>query len=192
MSTIQDNIDGPPVGPSGLPLPETGLSRVFDSIIRAVGEWSSWIWTILMLLIVIQVLQRYVIGLGSIQMEEMQWHLFAVGFMLGLALTELRERHVRIDVLAEALPLRLRLWIEIAGIVVFLLPFCIFVIWWSIPYVQESWVASEVSAAPGGLPYRYLLKGVITVAFVLLAMAGVSRLSRVWAALRLPSRSARA
>lgn len=192
MSTIQDNIDGPPVGPSGIPLPETHLSRALDRVIRAVGEWSSWIWTILMLLIVVQVLQRYVFGFGSIQMEELQWHLFAVGFMLGLGLTELRERHVRIDVVAEAMPMRLRLWIEIAGIVVFLLPFCVFVIWWSIPYVQESWVASEVSAAPGGLPYRYLLKGVITVAFVLLAMAGVSRLSRVWAAMRLSSRSARA
>lgn len=192
MSTIQDNIDGPPVGPSGIPLPETHLSRALDSIVRAVGEWSSWIWTILMLLIVVQVLQRYVFGFGSIQMEELQWHLFAVGFMLGLGLTELRERHVRIDVVAEAMLMRLRLWIEIAGIVVFLLPFCVFVIWWSIPYVQESWVASEVSAAPGGLPYRYLLKGVITVAFVLLAMAGVSRLSRVWAAMRLSSRSARA
>ncbi|MFO1098380.1 MAG: TRAP transporter small permease subunit [Xanthobacteraceae bacterium] len=192
MSSIQDNIDGPPAGPSGIPLPETRLSRGLDSIVRAVGEWSSWIWTILMLLIVVQVLQRYVFGFGSIQMEEMQWHLFAIGFMLGLGLTELRERHVRIDVIAEALPIRLRLWIELVGIVVFLLPFCVFVIWWSIPYVQESWVASEVSAAPGGLPYRYVLKGVITVAFVLLAMAGVSRLSRVWAALRLPSRSARA
>lgn len=192
MSTIQDNIDGPPVGPSGIPLPETHLSRALDRVIRAVGEWSSWIWTILMLLIVVQVLQRYVFGFGSIQMEELQWHLFAVGFMLGLGLTELRERHVRIDVVAEAMPMRLRLWIEIAGIVVFLLPFCVFVIWWSIPYVQESWVASEVSAAPGGLPYRYVLKGVITVAFVLLAMAGVSRLSRVWAAMRLSSRSARA
>ncbi len=192
MSSIQDNIDGPPVGPSGIPLPETHLSRALDRVIRAVGEWSSWIWTILMLLIVVQVLQRYVFGFGSIQMEELQWHLFAVGFMLGLGLTELRERHVRIDVVAEAMPMRLRLWIEIAGIVVFLLPFCVFVIWWSIPYVQESWVASEVSAAPGGLPYRYLLKGVITVAFVLLAMAGVSRLSRVWAAMRLSSRSARA
>ena len=192
MSSIQDNIDGPPVGPSGIPLPETRLSRALDSVIRAVGEWSSWIWTILMLLIVVQVLQRYVFGFGSIQMEELQWHLFAVGFMLGLGLTELRERHVRIDVIAEAMPMRLRLWIEVAGIVVFLLPFCVFVIWWSIPYVQESWVASEVSAAPGGLPYRYLLKGVITVAFVLLAMAGVSRLSRVWAAMRLSSRSARA
>ena len=87
MSTIQDNIDGPPVGPSGIPLPETHLSRALDRVIRAVGEWSSWIWTILMLLIVVQVLQRYVFGFGSIQMEELQWHLFAVGFMLGLGLT---------------------------------------------------------------------------------------------------------
>ncbi len=192
MATAEEMANVFAAGPSGIPLPETRLSRTLDRIVVSIGEASSWIWTILMLLIVIQVVQRYVIGLGSIQMEELQWHLFAVGFMLGLALTELRERHVRIDVIAEAMPMRLRLWIEMVGIVVFLLPFCIFVIWWSIPYVQESWVASEVSAAPGGLPYRYVLKGVITVAFVLLAMAGVSRLSRVWAAMRLSRRSARA
>ncbi|MEZ5786590.1 MAG: TRAP transporter small permease subunit [Xanthobacteraceae bacterium] len=183
MASIEANPDGPPVGPSGLPLPETRLSRVLDGIVRRIGEWSSWIWTLLMLLIVIQVVQRYVIGLGSIQMEEIQWHLYAIGFMLGLGLTEMRERHVRIDVLAELFPVRVRLWIEIVGILVFLLPFCIFVIWWSIPYVIESWEAGEVSAAPGGLPYRYLLKGVITIAFILLAMTAVSRLSRVWAAL---------
>lgn len=192
MSTAEANAGGPPVGPSGLPLPETGLSRALDGILRKIGEWSSWIWTILMLLIVIQVVQRYVIGLGSIQMEEIQWHLYAIGFMLGLGLTEMRERHVRIDVLAEQYPLRVRLWIEIIGIVVFLLPFCIFVIWWSIPYVYESWKANEISAAPDGLPYRYALKGFITIAFVLLTMAGVARLSRVLAAMRLPRQSTRA
>ena len=192
MASIEANPDGPPVGPSGLPLPETRLSRVLDGIVRRIGEWSSWIWTILMLLIVIQVVQRYVIGLGSVQMEETQWHLYAIGFMLGLGLTEMRERHVRIDVLAEQLPLRVRLWIEIVGIVVFLLPFTVFVIWWSIPYAVESWEAGEISAAPGGLPYRYLLKGIITIAFILLAMIGVSRLSRVWAALRSRARSERA
>lgn len=192
MASIEANPDGPPVGPSGLPLPETRLSRVLDGIVRRIGEWSSWIWTILMLLIVTQVVQRYVIGLGSIQMEEIQWHLYAIGFMLGLGLTEMRERHVRIDVLAEQLPLRVRLWIETVGIVVFLLPFSIFVIWWSIPYVVESWEAGEISAAPGGLPYRYLLKGIITIAFILLVMTGVSRLSRVWAALRSGTRSERA
>ncbi|MFY9699591.1 MAG: TRAP transporter small permease subunit [Rhodoplanes sp.] len=191
MTSAETNPDGPRVGPSGLPLPETRLSRALDGIVVWIGEASSWIWTILMLLIIVQVVQRYVLGLGSIQMEEAQWHLFAIGFMLGLGLTEMRERHVRIDVLAETMPLRVRLWIEMIGIVVFLLPFCIFVIWWSVPYVIESWRADEISAAPGGLPYRYLLKGVITVAFALLAMTGVSRLSRVWAALRLPSQSTR-
>jgi len=184
MASTETNPDGPPVGPSGIPLPETRLSCVLDGIVRRIGEWSSWIWTILMLLIVIQVVQRYVIGLGSVQMEETQWHLYAIGFMLGLGLAEMRERHVRIDVLAEQLPLSARLWIEMIGLAVFLLPFCIFVIWWSIPYVIESWTVGEVSRAPGGLPYRYLLKGIITIAFTLLAMTAVSRLSRVWAAMR--------
>jgi TRAP-type mannitol/chloroaromatic compound transport system permease small subunit len=160
--------------------------------VRRIGGWSSWIWTILMLLIVVQVVQRYVIGLGSIQMEETQWHLYAIGFMLGLGLAEMRERHVRIDVVAEQFPMRVRLWIEMIGLVFFLLPLCIFVIWWSIPYVIESWQSGEISAAPGGLPYRYLLKGIITVAFILLAMTAVSRLSRVWAALRLAGVSRRA
>ena len=187
MTSTETNPDGPRVGPSGLPLPETRLSRALDGIVVWIGETSSWIWTILMLLIIVQVVQRYVLGLGSIQMEEAQWHLFAIGFMLGLALTAVRERHVRIDVVAENWAVRTRLWMELIGIIVFLLPFCIFVIWWSIPYVIESWTASEVSAAPGGLPYRYLLKGIITVAFILLAMTAVSRLSRVWVALREPA-----
>ncbi len=191
MTTAETNTGGPPVGPSGLALPHTRLSRVLDKIVQTIGEGSSWIWTVLMLLIVAQVIQRYVLGLGSIQIEEAQWHLFAIGFMLGLSLAELRERHVRIDVLADNLPVRARLWIEMTGILVLLLPLCIFAIWWSVPYVLESWKVNEVSAAPGGLPYRYLLKGVITVAFLLLAMVGVSRLSRVWAALRL-SHSTRA
>jgi TRAP-type mannitol/chloroaromatic compound transport system permease small subunit len=174
-----------PMGPSGIPLPETTISRALDGIVVWIGKTSSWLWTILMLLIIVQVVQRYVIGLGSIQMEEAQWHLFAIGFMLGLSLAEVRERHVRIDVFAEYWSVHTRLWIELIGIAVFLLPLCVFVIWWSIPYVYESWQANEVSAAPGGLPYRYLLKGVITIAFILLTMAGISRLSRVWAALRM-------
>jgi TRAP-type mannitol/chloroaromatic compound transport system permease small subunit len=59
----------PPTGPSCIPLPETRISRALDGIVVRIGETSSWIWTILMLLIIVQVIQRYVIGLGSIQME---------------------------------------------------------------------------------------------------------------------------
>ena len=148
--------DGPNSGPSGIPLPHTRLSRIFDSIIDGIGEASSWIWTILMLLIVYQVVQRYVFGLGSIKMEEMQWHLFAVGFMLAIPFTEIRERHVRIDVLAEHWPLRRRLWVEAFGIVVFLLPFSLFVLIWTVPYV-DRFIRGErnlVGAGRVALPLR--------------------------------------
>lgn len=184
MSVATVEADGSKSEPSGLDLPETALSRALDRIITGFGEIASWLWTVLILLIVYQVVQRYVFSKGSIRMEEMQWHLYAVGFMLGLAFTEIRQRHVRIDVLSEHWPRRRRLWIELGGNVFLLLPFAVFIVWFAIPFVAVSWRLNEVSAAPDGLPYRYLLKSFIVTAFALLALAGVSRLSRVWAALR--------
>lgn len=184
MSLLPEMADGPHTGPSGFDLPETRLSRALDRIVAFIGESSSWIWTILMFLIVYQVVQRYVFGLGSIRMEEMQWHLYAAGFMLAIPLAELRERHVRIDVMAERLPRNRRLWIEAFGLTCFLLPFAIFFIWWAVPYAVQSWRVGEISAAPDGLPYRYVLKSFIAATFILLTMVAVSRLSRIFAALR--------
>ena len=186
MSLTQNAPGGAKAGPSGILLPVTRLSRGIDAVIVWIGETSSWIWTILMLLIVYQVAQRYIFGLGSIKFEEAQWHLFAIGFMLGIPFTEVAERHVRIDVLAEHWPLRRRLWVELFGLLVFLIPFSLFAAWWAVPYVLSSWQVGEISSAPDGLPYRYVLKAFIVATFVLLAAAGVSRLSRVVAALRLP------
>jgi len=188
MTAALNPSDGPKLGPSGLHLPETRLSRAIDAVIVWIGETSSWIWTILVLLIVYQVVQRYVFGLGSIKMEEMQWHLYAVGFMLAIPFAEIAERHVRIDVVAEHWPYRRRLWIEAIGLTFFLLPFSIFVAWWAVPYMLHSWQVNEISSAPDGLGYRYVLKAFIVVTFVLLAAAGLSRLSRVIAALRAPGR----
>lgn len=187
MSAAPATTDGPHAGPSGLALPETAFSRIADRIITFFGEISAWLWTVLMLLIVFQVVRRYAFSKGSIMMEEMQWHLYAVGFMLGLAFTEIRERHVRIDVLAEHWPRRRRLWMELAGIMFLLLPFTGFIVWFAVPYVITSYQLNEVSAAPDGLPYRWVLKSFVVTAFSLLFLAGLSRLSRVLAALRQPS-----
>lgn len=185
MSIVHPVPDGSHARPSGISLPETRLSRVLDAIVVWVGETSAWIWTVLILLIVYQVVQRYAFGLGSIKMEEMQWHLYGVGFMLAIPLAEIRGRHVRIDVLAEHWPLRRRLWIEFFGLLVFLLPFAIFAVIHSIPYVTRSYAVNEISSAPDGLPYRHVFKSFIVATFMLLAMVAVSRLSRVIAALRL-------
>jgi TRAP-type mannitol/chloroaromatic compound transport system permease small subunit len=183
MPTNVHNSDAPTAGPSGIALPVTAFSRHADRLIGWFGEAASLLWTVLMLVIVFQVVLRYAFGLGSIMLEETQWHLYAVGFLLGLSFTEVRERNVRIDVLAENFSHKARLWIELFGITVFLLSFTLLVIWFAVPFVVTSWQLNEVSAAPGGLPYRWVLKSFLVTAFALLALAGMSRLTRVWMAL---------
>lgn len=167
-----------------LHLPETAFSRAIDRFIGWIGEAASLLWTVLMLVIVVQVVARYVFGQGSIMMEELQWHLYAIGFMLGLSFTEVKERNVRIDVLAEKWAPRTRQWIELLGLLGLLLPFTLVVLWFSIPFFWSSYSLNEVSAAPGGLPYRWVLKSFIVSAFALLALVALGRLTRVAAALR--------
>ena len=173
-------------GPSGLALPTTAVSRGIDRLLAFTGEIASVLWVALVAVIVVQVVARYAFGQGSVTMEELQWHLYSIGFMLGLGFTEMRERNVRIDVLAERFSPRTRLRIELVGLLVLFLSFCTIVIWYSIPYVASSFRLNETSAAPGGLPYRWFLKSFLVTGFGLLALAGLSRLTRVWAALRRP------
>jgi TRAP-type mannitol/chloroaromatic compound transport system permease small subunit len=175
--------DVPEAGPSGIALPTTAFSRGVDRMITWFGEIASALWTVLILVIVLQVLARYVFNMGSIMMEELQWHLYAIGFMLGLAFTEIRGRNVRIDVLAETWKPRTRQWVELFGLVLLLLPFCFVIIYYALPFFMSSYQLNEVSAAPGGLPYRWVLKSFIVTAFVLLALAALGRLTRVWVAL---------
>jgi len=173
----------PTAGPSGIVLPVTAFSRAVDRFISWVGEAASALWLVLVLVIVIQVLARYAFSTGSVAMEELQWHIYAIGFMLGLSFTEMRERNVRIDVLAERLGQRTRLWIELIGLLLLFLPFTLFVLWSAAPFFWSSFQLNETSAAAGGLPYRWLLKSFIITAFALLVLVGVARLTRVWAAL---------
>ena len=170
-------------GPSGIWLPTTAFSRVADRVVTWFGEVSSALWIVLVAVIVTQVVARYMFNQGSIMMEELQWHLYAIGFMLGIPFTELCERNVRIDVLAEKFTPRTRQYIELFGLLCLLLPFTLFVIWFAIPFFWSSYHLNEVSPAPGGLPYRWFLKSFIVTSFLLLALTAVSRLTRVWAAL---------
>lgn len=164
-------------------LPATRVSRAVDPVIRAIGQASAWAWVALLLVIIANVVMRYVFQSGLILFEELQWHLYAVGFLVGIAWVLEADDHVRIDVLAERWSFRTRCWIEFAGITTFLLPFLVLVLWYSLPFVAYSFRVNEISEAPGGLPWRWAIKSVLVFAFALLACATFSRLTRVWAAL---------
>ncbi|WP_029010308.1 TRAP transporter small permease subunit [Azospirillum halopraeferens] len=159
-------------------LPHTAFSAATDRAIRFTGEAASWLWPLLMLVIVVQVAMRYLLGRGSIMFEELQWHIYGVGFLIGLAYTLQTDGHVRVDVLAERWSRRTRAIIEIIGIVALLLPFAVAVIIEGSKLAHTAYLLNEVSPAPGGLPYRWVIKAAVPFGFMLLTLAALARLSR--------------
>ena len=161
-------------------LPHTEFSRRIDALLVAIGKAASWLWLLLLAVIVLNVVMRYLFDQGRIEFEEIQWHLYSVGFLLGLSFAYQADSHIRVDVLHEHFSPRFRAWIELYGIVLFLLPFVALVLIYSVPFVMSSYAVSEISQAPGGLPYRWLIKAFLPIGFLLLLLAVLARLSRVW------------
>ncbi|GGK53474.1 TRAP transporter small permease subunit [Salinarimonas ramus] len=181
MANLHAPKEGAAAEAAAFSLPETAISRPIDALVRRIGEAFSWIWAILIVLIVGNVVLRYAIGTNFVALEELQWHLYAIGFMMGLSYTLLYDGHVRVDVVAEKLSHRGRAWVELVGLLLFLAPFVYVVIMDAIPFVERAWRLNETSPAPGGLPARWVSKAVIIVAFGFLGLAAFSRLSRVTA-----------
>ncbi len=161
-------------------LPQTRLSLIIDPLLSRLGEWSSWLWLFLMAIIVLNVVLRYAFGEGRIELEEVQWHLYACGFLLGLSYAYQADAHIRVDVLHERFAPRTQAWIELYGTLLFVLPFMTVIIVFSLPFVGAAFDLGEVSQAPGGLPYRWIIKAMLPAGFAMLLLATLSRLSRVW------------
>ena len=162
-------------------LPRTRLSRRIEGFVRTVGDLVSWLWLALLAVVVLNVLLRYAFGEGRVEFEEIQWHLYAVGFLVALSYAVVSDDHVRVDFLRGRMSPRLQAWVELYGILLLVVPFVALVLVYSLPFVASSWQQAEVSAAPGGLPYRWAIKGTMPIAFALLLLAALARLARVWA-----------
>ena len=172
---------------AGIELPQTPTSRAIDRVLTAVGRLASWLWVVLLAVVIFNVTLRYLFQQGRIELEELQWHINAVAFLLAIAYAYRVDAHIRIDLVSNKLPPRLQAWIELYGTLLLLLPFVGAVLVFSWPFVAHSWQVSEISSSPGGLPLRWLLKGVLPAAFLLLLAAIISRLSRLWAYLAMPT-----
>lgn len=130
-------------------------------------------------MIVSAVVLRFGFGIGRIELEELQWHLYAIGFLSGIVGCAVHDRHVRVDVLRERMSERTRDWIDFYGVLLFQIPLIILVLWSAGPFVAESFMTGEKSASAGGLPYRFLLKSVLPLTFAALFLASLARLARV-------------
>ena len=165
-------------------LPQTRFSRWVDGLLNLIGGGVAWLWVVLMIVIVVNVFARYLFAEGRIEFEEIQWHLYSAGFMLTLGYALITDAHIRVDVFHERFTPRLQAWIDLYGLILFVLPFTAMMIFYAVPFVAYSFETSEVSASPGGLPYRWLIKSVLLVGFALLGLATLSRISRLVAFLK--------
>jgi len=161
----------------------TIISKTITAI-DAFTEWSgrsvAWLVLAMVLLICYDVAMRYLFQQGSVALQELEWHLFALIFLLGAAYTLKHDEHVRVDIVYQSQRLsdRHRAIINILGIVLFLFPFCTLILISAWPFVENAYFYNEGSPDPGGLPYRFILKGSILLAFVMLMIQGFAELLR--------------
>ena len=167
------------------PSPDVRASRTDGALDRLVTA-ASWIWLGLVGVIVAGVLLRTLFGVSRIELEELQWHLYAVGFLVGIVGCAVHDRHVRVDVFRERMAPRRRDWVDLYGLLLFQLPFLVLVIWSGLPLVAESFASNERSASAGGLSHRWILKSVLPLSFGLLIAASLARLLAVARRLFLP------
>ncbi len=162
-------------------LPRTALSNVLDSIIRWIGNTTSWFcWVTLVAIIVVNVAARYIFGEGKIYFEEAQSFIYALGFLIGLSFCAESDSHIRIDILHDRFKPRTKAWIDFLGILFLWIPYVLVILIYSPQLISYSLEVGETSASPGGLPFPFLTiwKSFMFVGYVLLLVAAVSRLIR--------------
>jgi TRAP-type mannitol/chloroaromatic compound transport system permease small subunit len=166
-------------------------ARIADQIDRttaAIGRIATWCSLYVVLAEFAVVVLRYAFGVGSIRLQESVLYAHAGLFMLASAWTLQTNGHVRVDIFYARGSERGRALIDLAGALVFLLPFAAVLFALTLPYVERSWHTFEGSPQPSGLPFVYLLKTIILAFAALIGLQGVAQAIRAALILSAPSR----
>jgi len=150
------------------------FSRLIDSLNEWVGRGVAWVTLGLVLVVFTDVVMRYLFNTSFVFTQELEWHLFGFIFLAGAGYTLLHDGHVRVDIIYQRLGLKGRAWINLCGVLLFLIPGCLMVITTSWQFAANSFSMLEGSPDPGGIPYRFIIKGCIPVGFTLLLLQGLS------------------
>ena len=150
--------------------------NLLDRISAVTGRATAWLTLFMVIITFVVVVMRYVFDAGLIWVQESVVWMHAVVFMLGAAYTLRDEGHVRVDVFYRVMSDRHRAWVDLIGVLIFLLPLCVFLGWKSFDFVTQSWSIREASRESGGLPYPLIpmLKSVLLLMPVAVALQGAS------------------
>ncbi|MDF2182082.1 TRAP transporter small permease subunit [Neptuniibacter sp. CAU 1671] len=148
------------------------LEAIINRFSDLLGKISAVLFVLMLFNVFIDVVMRYALNDVSIGMQELEWHLYAAVFLLGVPYTLRAGGHVRVDLIYERLSDKSQAWVDIFGTLFLLLPFCALVAWYGYGFAMESYNLGETSGDPGGLPYRWVIKAVIPFSFVAMVISG--------------------
>lgn len=152
--------------------------QVIDGLIRRIGENVAWLYFLLVINILVQVFLRYLLGEGKIWLEELQWHLYGVAIMFGIAYDITENAHIRLDLLYQKLAPIKKEYIDFFGYLFLVLPLITILFLHGLSFVETAWRVNEMSPHPLGLPWRWLIKSFIPISMLLIVMASLSRMVR--------------
>lgn len=152
----------------------TTAARI-DALTDAIGRAAAWGALAIALLMAGNVLLRYAFDTGSVWAQELEWHLLAPLVLAGMSYAQRHGEHVRVDVLYARYGARGQAAVDMLSAAL-AIAFALFIVKVSIPYVDAAWSIDEGSSDPGGLPHRWLLKGLIPLGFGLYALQSLAGL----------------
>ena len=151
------------------------FSNAVDWLNAQVGKWVIWLILASTIISAVNAMVRKMFNMSSNAYLEVQWYLFAAAFLLAAGYTLLHGEHVKIDVISSRLDKRKQIWIDVFGYVFFLLPVCLVILYYGIPFFLQGFRSGEVSSNAGGL-IRWPVYILIPIGFGLLLLQGLSEL----------------
>ena len=150
------------------------ISYYLDRISKYAGLVAAFLVVVLSFLVAYDAVMRYLFSAGSIALQEMEWHLFDVIILLGIAYALRENAHVRVDIFYASYTEKTKALIDMIASLFFILPFSFLVIYIGIGFVELSFSQNESSSNPGGLEYRYLVKSLLPLSFLFLSLQALS------------------
>ena len=151
------------------------LSQLIDWLNERVGKGAFWLVLIMTLISSGNATYRFIFNDSSNGMLEIQWYLFAASFLIAAGYTLLNNEHVKIDVVSSKFSKRTQIKIDIFGFAAFLIPLCLAILWYGIPFFYKALISGEVSSNAGGL-IRWPVYAMMPLGFSLLLLQAVSEL----------------
>ncbi len=150
------------------------IMQITQHIAVWTGRVAAWVALPLIFVIVFDVITRRFFVLGSTKLQDLEWHLHAVLFLFCLGFAYMKDAHVRIDLVREKLSERTKLWIELVGCLLFLIPYASVVIYYGEDWWLRSFMMDEAAESATGLPHRWIIKAALPIGFIVLLISAIS------------------